>query len=174
MDPALQHLIDEAAIKRVHIRYCRAIDRMDWDLLRTCYHPDGVDDHGSFKGGVEEFIAWLAGLLPDFASTTHFTGNQLVEISGNQAWMESYTRAYHRIRTTPDAPANDFIMNMRYIDQLERRDGEWRISQRVLACESERTDPVNGPHEVLGPDWRPGTRDGRDVSYERLLSVIGD
>ena len=43
---ALQMLIDEAAIKKVHLRYCRGIDRMDWDLIRSCYHPDAIDDHG--------------------------------------------------------------------------------------------------------------------------------
>ena len=45
MDVALQRLLDEDAIKKVHLRYCRAIDRRDFDLLRTCYHPDAEDDH---------------------------------------------------------------------------------------------------------------------------------
>ncbi|MEI6002085.1 hypothetical protein H3V53_34635 [Paraburkholderia bengalensis] len=32
-------------------RYCRGIDRIDWDLVRTCYHPDAFDEHGSSGGG---------------------------------------------------------------------------------------------------------------------------
>ena len=43
---ALQRLIDEDAIRKVHLRYCRAIDRRDFELLRACSHPDGIDDHG--------------------------------------------------------------------------------------------------------------------------------
>ena len=35
MEEALQRLLDEAAIKKVHLRYCRAVDRRDWELLRS-------------------------------------------------------------------------------------------------------------------------------------------
>jgi hypothetical protein len=161
----LQHLVDEAAVKRVHLRYCRAVDRMDWDLLRSCYHPEAVDDHGSFRGGVEEFVAWLGEVLPLLASTTHFTANQLVEIDGDRAWMESYTRAYHRIAATPDSPARDYTTNMRYVDRLEKRQGEWRILDRVLVHDSERTDPVRGGGPLV-PGGRVGTRDRTDPSYE--------
>ena len=45
MEAKLQQLLDEAEIRRVHIRYCRGIDRMDWDLVRSCYHPDAIDQH---------------------------------------------------------------------------------------------------------------------------------
>jgi hypothetical protein len=165
----LRHLVDEAAIKRVHIRYCRAVDRMDWDLLRSCYHPGAVDDHGSFKGGVEEFVAWLADLLPLLASTTHFTANQLVEIDGDRAWMESYTRAYHRIAATASAPASDYVINLRYVDRLEKRGGEWRIVDRVLVHDSERTDPVEGRDGPLAEGWQAGTRDRTDLSYRHGL-----
>jgi hypothetical protein len=169
----LQHLVDEAAIKRVHIRYCRAVDRMDWDLLRSCYHPGAVDDHGSFRGGVEEFIGWLAGQLPHLVSTMHFTGNQLVEIDGDRAWMESYTRAYHRIPATAGAPAADLVLNVRYVDRLEKRDGEWRIVDRVLVHDSERFDPVQGLAAEFGADQAAGTRDRTDPSYRSALPAAG-
>ena len=35
MDPKLQRLLDEAEIRDVHLRYCRGIDRMDFDLVRS-------------------------------------------------------------------------------------------------------------------------------------------
>jgi len=60
MDPKLQNLVDEAEIRQVHIRYCRGIDRMDWALVRSCYHPDAIDRHGAYEGGVEGFIEWAA------------------------------------------------------------------------------------------------------------------
>jgi hypothetical protein len=56
MDQELQRLIDIAAITDVHLRYRRGIDRMDWDLVRSCYHPGATDDHGPFRGSVEQFI----------------------------------------------------------------------------------------------------------------------
>ncbi|MCO1655530.1 nuclear transport factor 2 family protein [Pseudonocardia humida] len=167
MGDELRHLVDEAAIKRVHVRYCRAVDRMDWDLLRSCYHPGAVDDHGSFRGGVEEFVGRLAELLPLLASTTHFIGNQLVEIDGDRAWMESYTRAYHRIPASAGAPAGDYVLNLRYVDRLERRGGEWRIVDRVVVHDSERTDPVAGGRDGVAEGWQVGARDRTDPSYRR-------
>ena len=68
MDPKLQKLVDEAEIRQVHIRYCRGIDRMDWALVRSCYHPDAIDRHGAYEGGVEGFIEWAAKLLPTFGT----------------------------------------------------------------------------------------------------------
>lgn len=38
---------DRAAIENVLGTYCRAIDRLDLELLRSVYHPDAVDDHAA-------------------------------------------------------------------------------------------------------------------------------
>jgi hypothetical protein len=46
----LQVLVAEAEIGRVIARYCRAIDRMDEGLLRSCYHPGATDEHGVVPG----------------------------------------------------------------------------------------------------------------------------
>jgi hypothetical protein len=57
--PDLQRVIDHIAVRDVVLKYARAIDRMDWELLRSCYYPDAIDDHGPFRGTVEEMIPWL-------------------------------------------------------------------------------------------------------------------
>jgi hypothetical protein len=161
----LQTLLDEAAIRKVHLRYCRGVDRMDWDLVRSCYHPDGTDDHGGYSGGVDGFIAWLSAGLPKYAWTSHFTGNSLIEVSGDSAWAEHYAIASHRRLATGDAPGADLVIHVRYIDRMERRGGEWRIARRVVIAESQRVHP-------LGDDWmtlptKPSLRDRSDFSYER-------
>ena len=98
IDAKLQELIDETEIKRVHIRYCRGIDRMDWDLTRSCYHPDASDRHGAFEGDVDGFIAWTEELLPTFESTHHFSGNQFVKVARDAAYAEHYAQTLHRRR----------------------------------------------------------------------------
>ncbi|MCW2647049.1 MAG: hypothetical protein JWP07_3158 [Pseudonocardiales bacterium] len=36
--PDLQRVIDHIAVRDVVLKYARAIDRMDWELLRSCYY----------------------------------------------------------------------------------------------------------------------------------------
>jgi ketosteroid isomerase-like protein len=165
MEEALQRLLDEEAIKKVHIRYCRGIDRMDWDLVRSCYHPDAVDDHGDYVGGVDGFIEYCKAGCPNFLSTTHFTGNQLVEVAGDVAWAEHYARAFHRVPPDEDGVMKDLVVNCRYSDRFERRDGEWRIAHRVVIVDSDRVDPV-GEHWVPDAQLR-GARDRSDPTYRR-------
>jgi hypothetical protein len=165
MDPRLQKLLDEAEIRDVHLRYCRGIDRMDFDLVRSCYHPDGIDRHGAFEGDVESFIVWAAKLLPTFESTMHFTGNQYVQVRGDQASAEHYARAFHRTRPDGDKPATDYVVSIRYIDKLEKRNGEWRILDRTLAFETERTDPAEWTTAPPKFGYR-AHRNKEDLSYK--------
>jgi hypothetical protein len=169
MDPKLQRLLDEAEIRDVHLRYCRGIDRMDFDLVRSCYHPDGIDrhgdSHGAYEGDVEGFIKYAAGVLPMFESTMHFTGNQYVQVHGDVAYAEHYARAFHRTRPNGDKPATDYVVNVRYIDRMERRNGEWRIADRILAFETERTDPAEWTTEPPKFGYR-SHRNKEDLSYK--------
>jgi hypothetical protein len=162
----IQRLIDETAIKNVHLRYCRGVDRLDWDIVRSCYHPDGTDDHGSaFNGGIDAFIDWVAAALPRYEMTQHFTGNQLVEVDGDTAWAEHYAIVFHRKAKTDDAPAADLIVNVRYVDRMDRREGEWRISQRVVISDFDKLDTIEGTW--LSATMEPSRRDKSDFSYRR-------
>jgi hypothetical protein len=60
----VEKLIARQEIADVIYRYARGIDRLDFDLVRACYHPDAFDDHGSFAGSVEDFIAAAETFLP--------------------------------------------------------------------------------------------------------------
>jgi hypothetical protein len=165
LDTRRQQLDDEAEIRRVHIRYCRGIDRMDWDLVRSCYHPDAVDRHGAYEGDVEGFIKWAAELLPQFESTMHFTGNQYVSVDGKVASAEHYAQAFHRTKAVGDTPAMDWVVNVRYVDRMEKRNGEWRIADRIVVFDSQRMDPVPPNSSPLGK-WNFGRRDRGDPSYK--------
>jgi hypothetical protein len=143
MDKELQRFVDEAAIKKVHIRYCRGIDRQDWDLVRSCYHPDATDDHGEFVGGIDGFIEYCKKGTPNFLGTCHFTGNQLVEVDGNTAWAEHHGIAYHRVAGKDGQPEKDLITVGRWIDRMEKRNGEWRIAKRVVIVDMDRVDPIS-------------------------------
>ena len=161
----LRYLLDQAEIRDLHLRYCRGVDRMDWELVRSCYHPDATDDHGAYAGGVDGFLEWVAPALARYESTTHFTGNQLIEVNGDRAWAEHYARIYHRRPSADGRPAEDLIVNVRYVDHLDRRDGVWRIASRVVIADADRLDVV--AQTWLSGVGEPSRRDRTDYSYRR-------
>jgi hypothetical protein len=163
MNKTIDEVLAEAAIRDVQMLYCRAVDRMDFELLRNCFHADAVADYGFFVGGVDEFIAMAKASLDTFTRTTHFTGNQLIEVHGDGAWAEHYAVATHRCPADEKGPVRDFVTIVRYVDRMERREGDWRIAKRVLILDSWRTDPVG--EAGYAPKAQLGQRDRSDASY---------
>jgi hypothetical protein len=162
----------ESAIRDVQRRYCRGVDRLDFALVRDCFHADAELDYGFFTGGVDGFLEMAEAGLATYSATTHFIGNQLVELGGegdaNGAWAEHYVIAYHRCPAADGVPEHDFICNFRYVDRMEWRPGEdaggqWRIARRVLLVDSWRRQPL--PDLGPGSTQVPGKRDRSDPSY---------
>ena len=167
----LERLVSERAIRQVLLRYCRGVDRMDRDLVRSCYHDDAVDDHGSFRGTVEEYIAWAWRLLARYRMTSHFVGNMLVEFDDDDADIaraETYGIARHR-SDDPD-PRLNLVIGFRYIDRFERRAVggggalEWRIASRVCTTEWVETDSPDR-HWPIPEGMLQGRRDRTDAVY---------
>jgi hypothetical protein len=159
---------ERVAIREVVSRYCRGIDRLDMELVRSCYHPGGIDHHTGFDGPIEEYVAWVEPKLRGFDGTMHLTGNHMVEFEGSRALSETYGMAVHW-GTPSDSPQLNFTSGFRYIDLMERRDGEWRILERYACREWTRSDAnLFIPREGPGP---VGRRDREDPLY-RLRSQL--
>lgn len=162
MAKTIDALLAEAEIKDVHLHFCRANDRRDEALMRGCFHADAeIELHE--KMNVEAFLALGRAMLGQFTVTWHNTGNQLVEVDGDAAWAEHYTIASHRMAADDNGPERDLVVSERYIDRMERRDGEWRIARRTMLVDFTRMDPV----APGGPDFGPSrsARDRSDPSY---------
>ncbi len=168
MAGALDDLLAHREISDLLLRYCRGIDRLDLELVRSCYWPDATDSHGGFHGTRDEFVAWVANLLPRFASTLHFVGNSLVEIEGDAAVAETYAIAFHR--GPEETPSLNLIVGVRYVDRFERRAGAWRIAERVCVTEWSRVDDAAGRFPIA-PGHVTGKRDRGDVLYEMLRGI---
>ena len=52
-------IADRMAIQDAMYRWCRAIDRLDFDGIREAFHSDGTDNHGIFSGGVDGLVEWI-------------------------------------------------------------------------------------------------------------------
>ena len=72
---------DKEEIRDVLMRYGRGVDRLDEDLIRSCYHDDSFDDHGHWKGNGQDFAAFIVESLRERSHhTTHAVANVLIEI----------------------------------------------------------------------------------------------
>jgi hypothetical protein len=142
-------------------RYSRGLDRLDPELLGSAYFPDGRDHHGPFRGTRDEFVPWAMEVMQPWNSSLHVLDLNNVQIDGDSADSECYVLFTQR-RT--DGSAIDFG-GARYLDHLERRDGEWRITSRTAVYDwTARADVTS----LVEDDGHPPTsRDRSDPSYRR-------
>ena len=133
--------------------YTRGVDRLDLDMIRSCYHPDASDDHGEYVGGVEGFIEWLGRILPTLEISQHFIGNFLVDVRGDEAFAEMYVHSHTRFRGEDGAAVNR-IRCVRFYDRLDRRDGTWLIADRHGVFDWAQTMPITG--DMWGSHVRSG------------------
>jgi hypothetical protein len=153
----LRELVDRQQLYELLTRYCRAIDRVDEELLLSCYHPDAEQDHGAYKGDIPGLVEHLRGraMNAEKGPLQHVIANCRFELEGDVAFGESYIRT-----VMTDAAGAALLGFGRYVDRFERRGGEWRIANRQVI--------IDVPRAGMDPDeFVRGYRDRRDPSYQR-------
>lgn len=146
--------------------YGRGLDRLDADLIRDAYHPDAIDNHGPFTGGMDAFVPFAIECEGSLLHTHHGITSHNCEVDGNEAHAESYVHWFVKM---PDG-ATVGAGGGRYLDRLERRDGVWKISLRQLLMDWSFLVPSAS---WLGSDWETvlATRDRNDPSYRRPFKL---
>jgi SnoaL-like domain len=156
----LDDLIAREEIGDVIRRLARGTDRLDEELMASCYHPDGFDDHNAFRGTGTEFARWVVTALPHFATTMHFIGPPFIRLEGETAHADTYCVAHHMTDTS------DMILGLRYVDRFERRDGVWLIAKRVCAFDWTYTVQIDAATRwPFAEDFTVGARDHSDITY---------
>jgi hypothetical protein len=173
MDSVIQELLDKQAISEVMFRYCKAVDRCDEEMLRSIYHDDAFEDHGSYRAPAHEFAHNLiARKLVETEFTMHSVVNHLIELQGDVAISEATALSVQKI------VGDDYLQfhGGRYFDRFERRDGEWRVAYRI-GIHDWFYSGISGPWR-LGSlhlnEFTQGARGADDVSIgarERLLTA---
>ena len=131
-DPAVQWLLDRAEIHDLAMRYSAGLDLRDYDMMRSCFAPEFEATFGarySFSK-IDDFIAFIRDTRPRFTATNHSLGNQLIEVHGDRANMETYIMVTHFEAREGQADHVSTKGGPRYLDKLVREDGRWLISQR--------------------------------------------
>ena len=140
MDDGMREMLDRMAIREVLLRYAHAVDRRNLDMVAGCFTPDASYRGSLGDGGIGQALASLKQRMARYDSTMHLIGNQFIELAGDTAKSETYTLAYHRLNGE-DEP-NVLTVAVRYLDELIRQDGQWRIRAREVVQEWQRYDDV--------------------------------
>ena len=174
MDPALQEMLDEFALRRLVHAYCRAVDRRDIAQLRELYHHDAVDEHGAFStGSVETFFEQLVAARPYLRAMQHNITTVNFAIRGNEAEGEIYNLAIHTL--AGKGRDIDLVVGGRYLDKYEKRDDTWKLIERTIVTDWARvTDPslMDMSHPIT-KDTLKGTLDETDPSYQFFSLLAG-
>lgn len=154
---------DIVAIEAIPHAFARALDRRDADAIRACFHPDGIDDHGMFKGTVDEFVPWVLNELARYERTQHMISTQTIKINGTKAGCESYFYSHH-VLAGPEGPLQMRVSG-RYLDTMEKRDGVWRIMLRNFVVDWTDVSPLQEVPSEDGVTIWQGRADAEDPSY---------
>jgi hypothetical protein len=177
-------IADRMAIQDCMYRWCRSVDRLDFDAMRRVFHPEAVDHHGAFDGDVDGLVAWIRQRHGGIPFSMHAVSNMLIEFAGpDLALVESYVRTTQRYPAEAaqalaqlaggKAPegATDLLTCSRYVDRFARRDGEWKILERTLVADWKQVVPVAADAPKPVPGWASGQRDQEDFVFRERRTL---
>jgi hypothetical protein len=164
----IRDLKDRQEILDCIVREARGRDRQDVELTRSAYWDEAFDEHGPTITPAPDYPARAnAGHAAFFSATQHNLANHSCEIEGDIAYCETYvigTLLRKDQQTCIIAPG-------RYIDQMERRDGEWRIALRRCTVEMSVEGSAEFVHSPAVKGFLKGLWNRDDPSYQRPVRL---
>lgn len=167
---SVRYLRDRQEILDCINNHARGHDRHDVEIITAAYHADGVDEHGPHVNPAAKYAEWANAVHARSLVNMHNITTHTCEIEGDTAYAESYCIVALLVEQSQTAT----LLNGRYVDKLEKRDGRWRIAKRRttldLACVAD-AKILYQASQVRG--YVKGARDKTDISYSRPLEING-
>jgi SnoaL-like domain len=139
LTPSTAQVADRLAIQDVLHLHCRGLDRLDAQVIKSAYWPEADVDYGSFKGNAQQFAELVVGALGQhYELTRHCLSNTLVAFAGDTARSESCVTAGHLLVGARE----EMLFYGRYLDRLQKRDGQWKILHRQVVMDWSKRIPV--------------------------------
>lgn len=152
LEQQLQELLDKHAIADVLQRYSRTLDWLDDDGQAGCFWPDALIDYGFFTGTAADFIPVVMGIERASQRRWHFLSAPAIRFhSQDRASVECYGMATG-IREADDGTWSGGLYGGRYLDEFERRGGQWRIARRKYIMDW-KTPLDDQPGNEPNPDF---------------------
>jgi hypothetical protein len=147
---ALQQLIDRTDASDTIYRYCSAVDRAEWAVLRTVFTADARVrfGNGGWLDGADTVVNTLETAMRDTVWSHHFVSVYHIDFAEDEATALTYQTSHASVASEPDVVR---VTVGRYHDRLRRTSDGWKISTRVMEVlwAGERRDP-NGRLEAMG------------------------
>lgn len=184
----LRLLLDRQAISDCVVRYARGFDRGDHALMASAFHDDAhiwTGYRGGRRSQNQGINSYLEADLRRREVAQHYITTQSIDIDGDVAHMETYYLIVVKMRegavptflTTEQggedrgqSPGEIDLIGGRYVDRLERRNGEWKIALRWSVPDWALTAPAPRHIEHVERGARLSRRDKQDPSYMRPLT----
>jgi len=181
------YIASRMAIQDLIYRWCRAIDRLDFEAMRSVFHDDALDNHNQYRGDIPGLVAWIKDRHEKITFSMHMVGNMVVEFaSPTVALSESYLWVMQRYpadakealvgvtggATGMEGQGMDLMACSRYVDRHEKRNGEWRIAQRSVVTDWKGLQPFDSQAPVPRPEWNIGSHSIQDPLY-RMRAEVG-
>ncbi|MEH6571252.1 MAG: nuclear transport factor 2 family protein [Halioglobus sp.] len=134
MDEKLQELLDKKACEDVLMRYGRTLDWLDQTGQESCFWPDAKIDYGFFQGSGQDWVPLVMDVEAGASRRWHVCTGVMVQIRGDSAKSECYGLT---VGTSENEQGEqiDTMFGGRYLDELEKREGQWRISKRTYIAD---------------------------------------
>lgn len=164
-DETSRRLLARNDIEQVLFRYCRGVDRADWEMMRSAFHDDAVDDHGSADGSADDLVEWTrqrhaGGVVQSMHAITN-----VGFLSESPDAVR--TECYCTVRQTIERPGKSAVhlsIGCRYIDTFTKRD-EWRIAHRVVRYDWVHRVGVEQDFLPTSPELATSPRNRSDPIY---------
>jgi hypothetical protein len=147
------------AIRQAALQYCRGVDRLDEELMRSAYHDDATDDHGVFVGPAAQLCARVVRSHRRYESTMHCVLNHAIEVTDERRASGEIYNVTYLVRREPDGSCHLDTWWGRYLDQYECRDGRWAITHRICVHEWTRSEPMGPAMPIDAQRFRQGSAD---------------
>lgn len=172
LERKLEHQADIQKINDVFSRFGRGFDRQDAEMIKSAFWPDAQLNYGMMRPllGPDLFIAKNLPGFSEIGSYGHHVTVQTVDIVGDTAHVEAYVIFLDRSKDDRSTS----VIGGRYVDRLDRRNGEWRIAVHEFiphfAMKGSSVFESYYTREMYPrSSCALGTRDKRDPSYRRPL-----
>jgi len=165
IEKRLNNIEAHLSINQTITRYCRSLDWLDEELLRTCYTQDAYIDYGFYKGDVQGFYPVVMEVERQSMHRYHFLSNVAIEIDGENAEVECYGIA----TSTYDGKNLNFFGG-RYHNSFKKTNQGWLMSRSEYILDYNFTSEVSDLGDAMDQLQSGVGLNFEDKLYRRLYS----